>query len=113
MNFYEIDTLIRFSVAFTTVPAGAPIDPTSINLLVQPPPTPAAPDMIPPPVEYTYAAAQIVRDGVGLYHCDLTPNEVGIWVYKWQGTGAAAVTTADTRFVIKQTTFFPSQYFPC
>ncbi len=107
MNFYEIDTLINLSVAFNSV-SGDPIDPTDVTLLVQSPPDPADPGTLPPKDTYTLAAGQVVRDGVGLYHYGLTPNQVGTWTYKWLGAGNIEVTTPDTQFGINQTVFFES-----
>jgi len=36
-----------------------------------------------------YNPGNIVRDGAGLFHVDLTLTDVGAIRYRWEGTGAA------------------------
>lgn len=33
---------------------------------------------------YSYAAAQITRDGTGAYHADVTLTAAGTWAYRWE-----------------------------
>lgn len=48
---------------------------------------------------YTLAAAQIIRDGVGLYHLDVTPALPGPWL-TWWVAGGAIVATAPYPFQV-------------
>ena len=89
---FEIDTLIRFTSAFTTQNAGAAIDPSSVICYV----------IDPNGVKNTYTGAQIIRDSIGDYHIDLTLTVSGRWIYKWQGTGIATVTSPDIIIVVNQ-----------
>jgi hypothetical protein len=97
MTRYEIDTEIRLTVNFTLVADNSPVDPVEVILRVQPP---AGAE-----VQYALGAGQVLRDDVGVYHCDLLTGQVGRWSYKWQGQGGVEVTTPDTRFVVNYTTF--------
>lgn len=45
----------------------------------------------------TSSSPAIVRDSVGLYHVILdTTNLPGLWVYRWQGTGAVVAPRANS-----------------
>ena len=57
-------------------------DPTTISLTVT---TPAYES-----TTYTYAAAEITKNGTGDYQRQVTASTAGIWRYKWTGTGSAA-----------------------
>lgn len=86
MNRYPTQTLVRLSVAFTDL-TGAPVDPTTVTVTVTPPDQ----------------AAQLItngisHDGVGLYHYDQTVDRVGVWQYRWQGSGAAIAATPALLF---------------
>ena len=102
MNVYDIDTLMQLSVAFTDV-SGAPLDPTVVNLYL----------LDPNGNSTEVTGGSISRDGTGLYHYGLTPQayvpsgetSIGVWSYKWQGTGDAEVTSRDTYFRVRQTQF--------
>jgi hypothetical protein len=95
-NTYPINTLVRLSVTFLDSGAGNPIDPTSVYLFVLPSGLGA--------VQQRFTSSTgIVRDDVGKYHYNITPNVVGSWVYKWQGVGAATATSLDTRFNVEVT----------
>lgn len=98
MNYYDVDTAIRLSVVFTQETNGAPIDPTNVNLFVLSP-VPGAGQQ-----EHTYPG-DVIRTGVGLYYYDLIPGSTGVWTYKWQGTGAAEVSSVDTEFSVNPTKF--------
>lgn len=96
MNDYEINTLVQTNASFVIFGTTTPIDPTDINLFVK------APDGT--ITEYGYPA-QISRSGVGNYSFQLVLTEAGIWLYKWQGTGAAEVSAPDTGMLVNRTVF--------
>ena len=96
MNVYDVDTRIQTNVAFLDWLTQTPIDPTAINLFV------SLPDGT--TTEYAYPAT-ITRTGDGTYTCQFILTEVGIWVYKWQGTGTAEVSSPDTRMLVSNTQF--------
>lgn len=105
MNLYDIDTLMQLSVTFIDL-SGAPVDPTVVNLFLLDPNGNST--------ELTGGA--IAHDGTGLFHYQMTPqanvpageSSVGVWTYKWQGTGAAEITSPDTYFRVRQTQFNPT-----
>ncbi len=99
MAAYEIDTLVRLASAFTTVSGGIPTDPTDIKLYVKPPTGSVQ--------TYTYLMSQVVKDTTGMYHYDLLVNAIGVWTYKWQGTGTVVVTSADNTLTCNSTVFVP------
>lgn len=67
---------------------GVPTDPTTISLTITDP-TGAA-------TTYTFAAAQITRNGTGDYQKDIASSINGTWTYEWTGTGAASDVQAGT-----------------
>jgi hypothetical protein len=49
------------------------------------------------PTTLTYGVGGIVKDGVGLYHAILDTTLLpGLWVYRWQGTGAVIAPRANS-----------------
>ena len=69
-------------------------DPTVVTLRYQPGEQAAI-------ASITYPDPQIVRDGPGLYHCDLdTTGSSGAWTYEWVGTGTVQAT-ASSAFVVR------------
>ena len=96
MNVYEIDTLAEFSGNFVVFGTTTPVDPTDINLFVR--------DPMGAIIEYTYPA-NITRVSEGVYTAMLVLNRAGVWIYKWQGTGSAEVSSPDTVLQVNQTVF--------
>jgi hypothetical protein len=93
-NSYPTDDTVTLSVAFTQVEGGAAIDPPTVILYVQDPNGVIT--------QYAYPA-QVIKDGVGLYHYDLVPSVSGNWWYKWQGAGSGINTTCeDVMFVVNE-----------
>jgi hypothetical protein len=76
MSIHAIGTGVRLEVAFTDAD-GEPADPDTVTLQVK---------LAGTVTEYTYADDQLTRDGVGVYHFDLTVS--GRTHYRWVGTGA-------------------------
>lgn len=79
-----------------SLPDGTPTDPTGVTLKVQ------APDLT--EQTYTYAGAQVIRDGVGSYHKDIAGDQVGTYTYQWLGTGAVNAAY-EGAFVIDRSEF--------
>lgn len=103
---YDIGNLIRLSVAFTLAD-GTPIDPTNVQLNVRP--SQGATEI------FTYAANQVQKDGIGLYHYDYEPDASGIYYYRYVGTGGA-IAAADCQFQVTDSVTlepFPSVLPPC
>lgn len=97
INIYELETLVRFSVAFTTTATGLAGDPAAVTLWMLDPNGVQS--------SFTWAGGQIVRDGVGAYHLDFAPDVTGRWTYKWQGALPIEVTSPDQYFIVNQTAF--------
>lgn len=69
----EVATL---AISVTTL-AGLAADPGALTLKIEPPAASVT--------TYTYGtAAEIVRDGVGLYHADIPLTTPGRWYYRWE-----------------------------
>jgi hypothetical protein len=98
VHFYELDTLVRFSVVFTNTATEEVLDPGQITFWVEDPEG-VEQDLI-------YGTdPEVVRTNIGQYYCDFTPRLAGKWVYKWQGTPPAEVTSRDTFFIVNRSTF--------
>ena len=80
MNVYSVGTLVRLTFA-VTAGSGAPAAPSTVALTLR------SPDG-----SVTDLSAAVVNDGVGLYHADYLPSEVGVYLYYWVAAGAADVT---------------------
>jgi hypothetical protein len=67
-------------VLHTRDAAGYSADPDVLRLRVNPPAGAVT--------QYTYGqAAEIVREGLGLYRADILLNAAGIWAWKWETQG--------------------------
>lgn len=99
MNTYEIDTRVQVNASFVVYGTDTPIDPTTVNLFLA---TPAGVVVV-----YTYPD-DVVRVSEGVYYLRAILDASGPWTYKWQGIGAAEVTSADTRMYVNQSVFSPS-----
>lgn len=93
MNYYDLDTIVELTVAFTAQDGVTPVDPTNVTIYVW------APDGS----QTEYNAPTKVSTGV--YAQDVLVGQVGPWIYKGQGTGTVDVTTIDTYFQVRQTAF--------
>lgn len=65
-----------------------PTDPTTISLII------TDPNQV--STTYTFAAAQITKNGTGDYQKDIASNIEGDWTYEWVGTGTASDVTTGT-----------------
>jgi hypothetical protein len=87
---YLSGSLVRETGSFFDI-TGAPADPTAISLLyaVNGGAT----------TTLTYAASQIIKDSVGVYHHDFDTTGIAVdsvYVLEWIGTGAVQAINTDT-----------------
>lgn len=80
MQTAKLGSRWRFTETFTDLVANAVTDPTTVVLKLK--------DPSGVETSYTYAAAQIARDSVGVYHFDVTFSMVGQWTARWVAGGA-------------------------
>jgi len=70
MDNLNVGDVVRLRSVFTVLDVNT--DPTTITLEVQSPSGTTT--------SYTYAGAQITREGTGIYYYNLSVNEAGWWV---------------------------------
>lgn len=91
-NVYQIDSKITLRAAFFLADRITPADPSTVELFIMSPdgevdtPTP------------THGAT-------GVYAYDLTLDQVGDWIYKFQGKGDVEVTSPDTYLTVVGSVF--------
>jgi hypothetical protein len=81
-NSYNVGTAVTIYCTFSV--SGVNTDPTTITLEITDPQ--ANTDT------YTYALAQITKTATGMYNKEITPDEAGLWRYRWIGTGTCIAT---------------------
>lgn len=81
MSFHAVNTSIRLRVTFVDTD-GVPTDPTTVTLTVTDPAGTAT----------VYTDSVNDPAGVGLFYKDITPASVGLWTYKFVGTGGISAT---------------------
>jgi len=81
---YDKGDLLRLTGTFTNV-SGTATDPTTVTLKIKAPGTALA--------TYTYALSQVTKSTTGVYYKDISLATVGIWHYRWEGTGAVESAT--------------------
>lgn len=86
------------SVTIKDAVTNAPIDPTTLTLLVRPPYGSVATYV------YNPSSGIIVRDGQGLYHALVILDTAGWWRYDYFGTGAALFSSGDRFEVLAKNT---------
>ena len=90
-NTYKLGTSVKISVAFTDVD-GVAADPTLVTCKVQKPNDAAGIETL-----YTYPTdAALVKDSVGNYHLWIETDQVGTYVYGFEGAGVVDVSNDDT-----------------
>lgn len=94
MNTYYHGTLIRLSATFQV--GGNDTDPTTVALEYK----------NPDGTESTVTTTGLTSTGTGHYYLDITPTstEIGIWHYRFTGTGTCAVADEES-FMILETEF--------
>lgn len=80
MNTYTAQNTVRLSATISLDASGAPMDPTTVGLLMKLPDGSMV-DLV----------SSVVKDGTGAYHCDFVPTVLGLHMYEWIGTGGANV----------------------
>lgn len=76
---YTLGALVRLSAAFTDQ-AGLPDDPTTVLFKTKSPAGLVS--------NYAWPTdVLVVRDAAGLFHVDITADEVGNWCYRSEGAG--------------------------
>lgn len=85
MNKYQAETLVQVSVVFTVTDTGDPVDPTDVFLYVEDPEGNVT----------TYTGVDITKTSVGNYLKQFVVDQVGVWIFKWRGTGTVEITTPD------------------
>ncbi len=78
-NFYDRGDVVRLSANFTNI-SNSPTDPTTVVLRIKQPDATVS--------VVNYPGGDIVRDGTGQYHYDLSIAEAGDWYYRFEGSGA-------------------------
>jgi hypothetical protein len=88
VNVYPVNELVQMSVTFATAEGALPVDPSDVTLTLTPPDCDA-------PVVLDYAQGQITRAGVGEYYAQYVLSVGGLWIYRWQGTGAVIASSGN------------------
>lgn len=80
---------VRFSVQIKTYPALVLTDPANLTLTIKNKTTGVS-------VDFIYLTdAEVIKDGVGLYHCDYTPTVAGAYWYRFSCTGTIEDAAED------------------
>lgn len=91
MDSYDKGDLARSSNTFKNA-SDVVTNPTTVTVKVEDPSGNES--------SYVYGTdSEVVRDSTGVYHIDITTDEVGTWVVRWVGTGAVAQVDEDPFFV--------------
>jgi hypothetical protein len=99
MNAYNVGDQIRLEASFTNI-AGTPTDPTTVTCIVK------RRYQLPPVASTTYTyPATITKTGTGEYYVDVTPDNEGIWDYRWVATGTI-VAAEESAFNVPNSEFF-------
>lgn len=94
---YDSGDRIRLKTSTAFNVDGVATDPTTITVQIKKPDGTV--------LTYVYGVdAEVVRDGVGLYHVDINLDQVGTWYYRFAGTGAC-VAAAETEFYVLESEF--------
>jgi hypothetical protein len=94
MDAYSVGDLVRLSVTFTNA-AGTETDPTSIHFKYKAPSDAVVTDL-------TYGSdPEVVKDSAGVFHVDLSADEAGVWVWRFEGTGAVEQSD-EGQFLVQQ-----------
>jgi hypothetical protein len=92
VNAYDQGQSVRLSVTFTN-PDGTAYDPVVVQFIYHAPLSVVA-------LTKTYGTdAEVIKDGVGLYHMDLIADEPGEWHYRAEGSGNGQAVEEDSFYV--------------
>jgi hypothetical protein len=110
---FPIGSLVRVTALFTRAPTAGeiddgtasdvtdwqPIDPDTVTAFVM------APDATVTEYEYTGdPVVGVIRDDVGSYHVDLTPDAAGVWNFRFVSTGNGQAAS-EHRFEVAASVF--------
>jgi hypothetical protein len=96
MTYYQRGDLVRITCTFTNL-STVNTDPTTVTLSVLPPSGTLA--------TYTYAGGDITKSATGIFYYDLSLTAVGVWKYRWVGTGTVVTATPDQTITVQDTVF--------
>lgn len=91
MDNLNVGDVVRLRAVFSVLNVNT--DPSTITLQVQSPSGVTT--------SYTYADAQVTKEGTGIYYYDLSVNEAGWWTYQWTGTGTVEVVQGN-KILVKE-----------
>ena len=91
MDNLNVGDVVRLRAVFSVLNVNT--DPSTITLQVQSPSGVTT--------SYTYAGAQVTKEGTGTYYYNLSVNEAGWWVYQWTGTGTVEVVQGN-KILVKE-----------
>lgn len=95
MTAYVSGSTVRMYGVFSVT--GVLTDPSVVTGKVKPPGATT--------LNFPYgSSAQLVRDGIGLYHLDMVVTATGLWRYRWEGSGSASIAGEGT-FDVSNTVF--------
>lgn len=97
-NEYAINQAVRLSANFTV--DSVPTDPSEIILFVQ---EPDGTEHF-----YYYTSGSVSKLTTGSYYKDLTPDDSGKWVYRWEGNGVEAAD--ESSFIVNRSEFYGSHF---
>src|SRR5678816_4032854 len=98
---YEIGDAARLRASFRDA-NNLPADPTTVELIVQAPNNTQT--------TYTYDNLEIQRESIGEYFYDLLISQVGVYLYRYTGTGA--VQAVEEGQITVQSTILVPQPVP-
>lgn len=92
---YDQYQRVRISGAFTV--SDVATDPTAVTFKIKDPSSNIT--------TYVYGTdAEVVKASTGNYYVDYDVDEVGVWYFKWRGTGAV-VAANESEFYVQETEF--------
>lgn len=96
MARYDVGDLVQLKAKFTGA-AGDPADPDRLEFHLSPP--------VGEPIIYVYDddAGQIKREEPGSYYIEVTPDQPGMWAYRWVATGEHVQAAEPGSFHVRDT----------
>ncbi len=97
MNFYDVGDAVRLRGSFVVPEVGA-ADPTAVKLLI------CKPDSVKQTLVYG-VDSEVEKTATGLYYADIIPDQVGLYTYRWEGTGAV-IGAWEGEFTVRRSRFY-------
>jgi len=97
MNDYNVGDQVRLTVTWTNS-SGTPTDPTTITLTVK------RRALSTTSTTYAYPAT-VTKSSTGVYYVDVTPDNEGVWDYRWVATGTV-VAAEEGAFNVPDSVFY-------